>query len=249
MKRSITLFTFVLLAAFSCVPKAEKEKLEMENEELKAELTRAKMAATTLEEVGALMDSIDVARNALELNLEAGTEYDDYLKKMNNINSYVKNTEAKIAELEKNLNKTNANNQAYIRAIKRLKKDLAGKTQEIKKLQQTVENYKKENSNLLNTVDLKETEIMDLQDQIDMKMEELNLLENRVQEVMKSSQMTEADSYYTLGEALEEAARRTKLAPKKKKETYREAIEYYKKSLALGREDAQEKIDALQKKI
>ena len=36
---------------------------------------------------------------------------------------------------------------------------------------------------------------------------------------MKKAQMSEADSYFALGEALEEAAKRTKLAPKKKKET------------------------------
>ena len=90
---------------------------------------------------------------------------------------------------------------------------------------------------------------MDLEDEIAYKMEELNLIENRILEIMIKSQMSEADSYFALGEALEEAARRTKLAPKKRKETYREAIEIYKKALAFGREDAQEKIDALEKKI
>ena len=74
-------------------------------------------------------------------------------------------------------------------------------------------------------------------------------MENRVQEMMKKAQVSEADSYFALGEALEEAARRTKLAPKKRKETYREAIEYYKQALAFGREDAQEKINALEEKI
>jgi len=48
---------------------------------------------------------------------------------------------------------------------------------------------------------------------------------------------------------VEEAANRTKLAPKKKKETYKEAIELYKKALSLGKTEAQAKIDALNKKI
>jgi len=249
MKQSIALYMMAGLLVFSCVPKKEKEQLEMQNQELRSELARAQLAVSTLEEVGNLMDSIDLARNALKLELEAGTEYEDYLKRMENINNYVKDTQAKIDELEQELNKSNSSNQAYIRTIGRLKKDLAEKTQSIADLQTSVEQYKKANTELLNTVDLRESQINDLEDEIEVKKEELALIENRVQEMMKKSQMTEADSYYALGEALEEAARRTKLAPKKKKETLKEALEYYKKSLAFGREDAQEKITAIEEKI
>jgi chromosome segregation ATPase len=249
MKRTIALYLIAGLMTYACVPKAEKEKLEMENEELRAELTRAEMAVSTLEEVGSLIDSIDNARNALKLELEAGTDYDDYLKRMNDINDYVSDTESKLDQLEKELNATSSKNQAYIKTISRMKKDLAQKSLEISQLQGTVEKYKEENTSLLNIVDLRETQIIDLEEDINMKLEELNLLENRVQEMMKKAQVSEADSYYALGEALEEAARRTKLAPKKKKETYQEAIEYYKKAQAFGRQDAQEKITALEEKI
>lgn len=244
---ALALLSFLLF--ISCGDKQVQEKLVMENEELRAELTRAQMSALTLEEVGSLMDSIDVARNALKLELEAGTDYDDYLDRMNDINEYVRDTEEKISQLEKELNKYSNKNQAYIKAISRLKKELTIKSDEISKLQVSVEKFKVENSGLLSIVELHETEILDLEDEITIKMEELNLIENRIKELMKKSQMSEADSYYALGEALEEAARRTKLAPKKKKETYKEAIEIYRKSLAFGREDAQVKIDALEKKI
>ena len=249
MKQSITIFIITSIIAFSCVPKAEKEEVEMELEELKAELTRAQMAVSTLEEVGALMDSIDKSRNALKLELEAGTNYDDYLERMNDINNYVNDTESKIDALEQELNKSSSKNQAYIGTISRLKKEIAAKAKEVQGLETSVEKYKKENTNLLNVVDIQEAEILDLNDEIELKMEELEFIEVRVQEMMKKAQMTEADSYFALGEALEEAAKRTKLAPKKKKETFKEAIEYYKKSLAFGREDAQEKIDALEQKI
>lgn len=249
MKKSIALYLLACLAAFSCVPTAEKEKLEMENEELRAELTRAQMAVSTLEEVGTLMDSIDKARDALKLDLEAGTDYDDYLKRMNAINNYVSDTEARLNQLEQELDKSSTNNRSYAKTVSRLKNDLAAKTKEIEELHGTVENYKKENTKLLNIVDIRETQIDDLESEISMKLEELDLLEARVQEIMKKAEVSEADSYFTLGEAIEEAAKRTKLAPKKRKETYKEAIEYYKKAMAFGREDAQEKIDALEKKI
>ena len=140
----------------------------MENEELKAELTRAQMAVSTLEEVGSLIDSIDKARNALQLELEGGTDYEDYLQRMKDINSYVSDTEAKITALESELNKSSSNSQAYVRTINKLKSDLAGKTKEIAELQTSVETYKKENTDLLNTVDLKASEIADLESNITM---------------------------------------------------------------------------------
>lgn len=249
MKNSIALYLAAVLLVFSCVPKAEKEKLEMQNEELKAELARAQMAVSTLEEVGSLIDSIDKARDALKFDLESGTDYDDYLKRMEDINNYVQDTQNKLTQLEQELDKSSANNRAYVKTISRLKNELAAKSQEIAQLQGTVENYKKENTELLKIVDVREAQIMNLEDDITLKLEELKLLENRMQEIMKAAQVSEGDSFYALGEALEEAAKRTKLAPKKRKETYTEALEYYKKALSFGREDAQAKIDELEKKI
>lgn len=249
MTKSTAVCVLMILLIIACVPREEKEQLELENEELRAELTRAQMAVNTLEEVGTLIDSIDEARNALKLELEAGTNYDDYLKRMNAINDYVADTEAKLLRLENELSNTDSKNQTYIRTIARMKKDLAAQSEEISKLQLTVEEYKKQNTDLMNIVDMREAQILDLEDEIGMKLEELDLLESKIQEMLKKSQMSEADSYYALGEAMEEAAKRTKLAPKKKKETYKEAIEYYKKAQAFGREDAGERITALEEKI
>ena len=75
------------------------------------------------------------------------------------------------------------------------------------------------------------------------------MIEAKIQELMIASKVSEADSYYARAQAVEEAANRTKLAPKKKKETLKEAIELYKKSLSLGKEEAQAKITELEKKI
>jgi hypothetical protein len=61
--------------------------------------------------------------------------------------------------------------------------------------------------------------------------------------------MSEADAFYARAVAMEEAANRTKLAPRKKRETLKEALELYKKALSLGRTDAQKKIDQLSKDI
>jgi chromosome segregation ATPase len=242
----IALLTVVFFA--SCDNK-EKEQLRTQVDSLKRELETSQEMAETLTEVGTLMDSIDANRQLLRVNMVEGTTYDDYSTRMKDLNSYVRETQEKIAGLEKSLKSSKANSSAYAKTIEKLKADLTARTTEITALQAQVEKYRSENENLINTVGLQEAEIADKQSQIEAKIQELAWIETRVQELMLQSKVSEADAYYTRGLAVEEAANRTKLAPKKKKETYREAIELYKKALSLGKTEAQEKIDELEKRL
>jgi hypothetical protein len=82
---------------------------------------------------------------------------------------------------------------------------------------------------------------------IKMKEQDVATLEAKVEEVNTASKASQADLYFAQAQALETAAARTKFAPKKKKETQREALELYKLSLSLGKSEAQTKIDELQK--
>ncbi len=106
-----------------------------------------------------------------------------------------------------------------------------------------------ENKNLSETVNMQDAMLQDKEAQILAKQQELALIEARIQELMIQSKMSEGDAYFARAMAVEEAANRTKLAPKKKKETLKEALELYKKSLSLGKEEAQAKITELEKKI
>jgi len=195
------------------------------------------------------MDSIDASRQLLRVNMVEGTTYSDYTTRMKDINSYVKETQKKIDDLEKSLKTSSANANAFSKTIKKLKADLETKTQEIAALQVQVDTYRNENQNLITTVGMQEAELADKSIQIETKTQELALIEARVQELMIQSKMTEADAYYARGQAVEEAAARTKLAPRKKKETLREAVELYKKALSLGKTEAQERITALESKL
>jgi chromosome segregation ATPase len=168
---------------------------------------------------------------------------------MKDINNYVKDTQNKIEDLEKSLKKSKGNANAYAATIKKLKADLEAKNKEISALQEMVASLGNENKNLITTIDLQEAELNDKSAQIESKKQELALLEEKIQQVQLQSKISEADSYYARAQAIEEAGNRTKLAPKKKKETYKEAIELYKKSLSLGKTEAQANIDALEKKI
>lgn len=247
--RKILLVMVPAVIFFASCDNKEKEELRSQVDSLKRELETSQQMAETLTEVGTLMDSIDASRQLLRVNMVEGTTYDDYSTRMKDLNSYVRETQAKIAGLEKSLKNSKANAGAYAKTIEKLKADLTARTTEIAALQEQVEKYRSENENLINTVGLQEAEIADKQAEIDSKIQELAWIETRVQELMLQSKVSEADAYYTRGLAVEEAANRTKLAPRKKKETLREAIELYKKALSLGKTEAQEKIDELEKRL
>ena len=228
---------------------AETEKLQTQVDSLKNQLQISQEFAQTLQEVGVLMDSIDANRQLLRVNMVEGTTYDDYTSRMKDINNYVKDTQRKIEDLEKTLKKSKGTANAYAATIKKLKADLEAKNAEILALQEQVDKYRNENENLVQTVTLQSKEIEDQEVELQAKRQELALIEARIQELMVQSKVSEADSYYARAIAVEEAANRTKLAPRKKKETLKEALELYKKSLSLGKAEAQAKITELEKKI
>jgi chromosome segregation ATPase len=249
MRQLLILLLSTVLYLTGCQMQKENDQLKMENVVLKANLNRAQTAATTLDEIGTLMDSIDQARNALRIELEKGTSYENYTDRMNDIYQYVEESEAKIAQLETEVSNSSSKNRAYLNTIARLKRNLKEKTKQIESLKSTVESYKSVNKELLNMMDVQDAELSDLEKEIEMRQEELDYLENRMQELMINSQINQGDAYFARAEAIEEAARRTKLAPKKKKSTYQEALELYKKAKAFGHEGADAKITDLEKKI
>jgi chromosome segregation ATPase len=227
----------------------EKDKLQSELDSLRSALQENQQFVETLGQVGVLMDSIDANRQLLRVNMVEGTSYDDYTARMRDINNYVKDTQNKIEDLEKSLKKSKGVANSYAATVKKLKADLETRNQEIVALQANVEQLKGENQKLITTVGLQEAELSDKEAQIIAKQQELALIEARIQELMLQSKMSEADAYYERGKAIEEAAKRTKLAPRKKKDTYREALELYKKAVSLGKAEAQAKVTELEKKL
>lgn len=247
MVKNLIIIAVASFIFVSCDNKSEKLQTQLDS--LKTELQNNQKFVTTLQEVGTLMDSIDANRQLLRVNMVEGTTYTDYTSRMKDINNYVKDTHSKIEDLEKALKKSKGNANAYAATIKKLKADLEAKNVEIVKLQEQVASLGNENKNLITTIDLQSAELNDKSAQIEAKKQELDLLNEKIQQVQLQSKVSEADSYYARGQAVEEAANRTKLAPRKKKDTYKEAIELYKKALSLGKTEAQAKIDALSKKI
>ena len=230
---------------FSC-DKKEREALQAQNDSLRTELEVSNVMAQNLQEIGVLIDSIDASRQVLRTDVVEGTSYADYKARLQGINTHIQETEAKIAELEKSMKTAKGN---YAITIKRLKADLELSSQQITALQGEVEKMRVENQALATTITQKDSVINDKLETIKMKEQDVATLEAKVVEVNTASKQSQADLYFAQAQALETAAERTKFAPKKKKETQREALELYKLSLSLGKTEAQSRIDELQKEL
>jgi len=238
---------FIILLAtpflFSCG--REKEKLKAKVDSLQSELIVRDEMQKTLDQVGVLMDSIDANRKAVRLDLSEGTTYGNYAQRMNSINKYVLESQAKLEELESK----SKQNRVFAQTVKNLKAELKTKNEEIVRLKNQVAELGTQNESMRITIDTLGEELKDKQAQIDTKLKELELIEAKIQELMAQSKMSEADGYFARGQAAEEIARRTQLAPKKKKQSLKEALEFYQKALELGNDKAQAKIDELNKKL
>jgi len=101
---TVLLLPFIL---FSCGIKELKE----ENKAMQEELDVNRRANATLHEISVLMDSIDASRDNMYMNLEAGTTYDEYVDRMENLNEYVKRTEEKLSQLEDAVSKSGQSNR------------------------------------------------------------------------------------------------------------------------------------------
>jgi proline dehydrogenase len=228
---------------FSCRDEEKETAMQSEIDSLRTELTASQETAATLQEVGVLIDSIDANRQLLRTDMVEGTSYRDYKNRLQDISNYVKETQGKIAELEKSAK----NSRIYAGTIKRLKADLAARTQQMAALEQEVQKMRTENQTLSRNVSQRDSLINVNSETIKMREESLAALETRVQEISEDSKNKQADAYFAQAQALEKAASRTKFAPRKKKETQREALELYKMALSLGKTEAESKIVKLEK--
>ncbi len=250
MGRKIMLIMSVVAMLWGCdAHKKEQAKLNQTIDSLTMELATNHKMSKTLEEVGALIDSIDRNRNLLRTSMMEGTSMDDFQSRMRDINAYVKTTVRKIDELEKSLKTSKASGSQYASALKKLKADLESRNTELAELKQKIEQYSNENDNLIQTVNLQRAEIEDKLKLISQKEEATAQLEDEIRKMLIQSKLDEAESYYAQALALEEAAKRTKFAPRKKKTTNQQALEMYELAVLYGKEEATAKVAMLKKKI
>ena len=126
MKQFVLGFSLVILL-MGCDTK-EKARLHSTVDSLNTELKASREVADQMEEVYVLIDSIDASRHLLRVNIVEGTSYDNYADRLKNINRHIKETQAKIASLERKSKNSSS-------AMKRLKADLKSRLEEVAALQ------------------------------------------------------------------------------------------------------------------
>lgn len=244
MKTPLIALTLVA-ALWSCDTK-KITSLEQKVDSLNVVLVASREVEVTMDEVGALIDSIDASRSSLRIKMIEGSSYADYVARLRDINIYVKRTEEKLNALEASAKKSSRSSAT---AIKRLKADLKKTSDELVELQLQLVGMREENLRLWTKVNEKDS-LLSISDQV-IKLREGDVasLERLVNDTNESNKLAVADLYYAQAEALETVANRTQFAPRKKKQARSEALELYKLSLSLGKMEAQSKIDELEKEL
>ncbi|MDH5474428.1 MAG: hypothetical protein OEX22_01930 [Cyclobacteriaceae bacterium] len=243
MKYFFIISSSLLLGFYSCTKSTENyEELSLKYDSILVSNSAAQNTINSLEEIANIIDSIDEKYDDLNFDLEVGTEYASYTDKMNKIMKYVENAEATIANLENKLGK-----EASI--ITNIKKNLSLKTAKVKELEQAVESLNDKNEKLFNLITVQGQTIHNKAMELELKTQEVALIQAHIEELLISAKVNEANAFYARAEALEEAANRTQLAPRKKKETLRQALELYRQSFQNGNKAAAAKIEKLQQRL
>jgi hypothetical protein len=255
MKKTNLLLITVIAALFIAVlfvknTASQKEaELQTELDSMQIELQTKDKMAQNLNEIGALMDSIDANRETLRLNVLEGISTDDYVTRMEGLKTYVKNTERKIEELEATLKKSKSSNTAYKLTIKSLKSEIGVMTQQIASLTETVNRYKTDNENLVKINEVQGLDLLDKLQQIETKKQEVAKLENKVIEVSENAKQSLGNEYLAHAKTAEEIANRTKFAPKKKKAALTQSLELYRKAALYGNEQARVDIERIESQL
>lgn len=246
MKYTIGILSVSMAALMMSCDSKERAQLQHRVDSLSAELQASKQVEATMGEIGVLIDSIDANRQALRTEMVEGTSYTDYIRRLKDINTHITETKTKVAELEKNVKSTKS---ASAVALKRLKQDLELRSQEMLALQSEIENMRAENKKLSADISSKDSTLTSRDEVIKLREQDIASLESLVKDINEQTRVKTANLYYAQAQALETAAQRTHFAPKKKKETKREALELYKLSLSLGKTEAEARIAELEKDL
>jgi hypothetical protein len=237
----------IMISLFSCDTK-EKENVALQSkvDSLSYQLNVSKESEAKLNEVGILIDSIDASRKALQIKMIEGSSYADYVGRLREINTYVQQTEAKLASLEKS---SKAGSKASAASIRRLKADLAQRSEELVALQLQLVEARNDNMALWVKLNQKDS-ILWMKDQvIKVKESDIASLEKLSNDTNAENKVTVANMYYNQASTLETVANRTQFAPRKKKAARQEALELYRLSLSLGKSEAQVRITELEKQL
>lgn len=243
---SKSIFVVILMVAglVSCENKLapENAKLQAQVDSLQTAMESKLYTEGLMEQMGQYLDSIDMNRNWVEVNLETGVPTEDYIERMKRLNAYVQKAEATIKELEKSKG-------VYAAQIKRLKQEIIAKDNEIKLLQSQVAMSQEETRIVSEKLQVSEQQLSSTRKDLSDAQSKITNMNDDIAALNDKATLTQAESYYNQGENYEQLADHIQLAPKKKKQALRDALDFYKKADELGYAPAKEKIKLIESKL
>jgi chromosome segregation ATPase len=245
----VILQSSLLLSFLSGCNFKENEKLKAQNDSLRVNLQANNRAVVAIKEISVLIDSVDAVRDILRLQMLEGIPYKDYSERMTQVLDYVNKSKTKIEELQKKFQRLSDSTSGYVMMIDALKSELTIASEHIADLQLQVQKAEEKNNELMTLVKVQKSTIDNNEQKIKESKKEISAYETRIGKLVVQSQLYEAELYFTKAEVAYEEARQTKLAPRKKKEILKEAMELYKKSSELGNKQASARVTELQGKI
>ncbi len=241
MRSLIAISLILSFAIIGCTNK-EAETLHKQNDSLRSELVAHNEVLITLQDVGAMIDSIDNSRKSLKITMLEGISEEDYAKRLQSILDHMKKLEAKIEGIENKLKSTRKDQGVYINMIAILKDELDLRLKEIYALE-------KVNKELDEKVNVQQGDLQESYIKLERKEQELTQQQLEVHHMENQLKLSKAETFYARASALETVAAKIHFAPNKKKATLREAVGYYRKAAELGKKEAIAKIKELEGKI
>ena len=243
MKKILTICVVTIFCFVQCnTGTAKYDRLVQKYDSLEQLEINSQKIIHSLEEVVIMIDSVDIVYEGMAFDLEVGTDYKSYSDKMELVNLYIRKANERIESLEN----ANASN---VSLLARLKKELELKSIKINELELAVEDLKSENFDLYDMIAVQSQTLHNKSVELELKSQEVKLIEAQVVELMKQADLNEANAYFARASALEEAANRTKLAPKKKREALKKAMLLFEEALRLGNQQAKTKVERLREKV
>jgi hypothetical protein len=238
MRLQVLLAVVMSLAIAGC-KNQRYSHLKKENDSLRAEIEARHQTLMMLHNAEVLLDTI-------EMNMRSREDESEILPRLEAVCSYVKVSEESILKMQKELQASRYEANAYLMMVDALKGELGVHIDKSDIMEDSVGGYVSSNAELVTNLSMQERMILDLKRDIEHRHQQLNKLEQDVTELEAYIDISDAEREYARAQRVELIGRKMLLSPQKKRETMREALEIYKKAYVLGKKEARENIAVLE---
>lgn len=184
--------------------------LRDEIDALRNQVATSKQVTATLQEIGVMIDSVDILRSDL-----ARGAYNDNPDRLREINKYLETMQLRTAKLQHELDKGKGVEPVYAEMVARLQRDLTAKTLEFDALAKELFLDKAANDTLRDLVDAQNVHMQENTVLLVATQEEVLQLDQEVKRLTVDA--SSAGSYHEQALALEKASERIRLAIEKSK--------------------------------